>query len=296
MGRMARERILSEHLPEHRAAFVLEKARNLEGSSPPGADAEWTALLFELSESKMLRVEPGLLEAGLFAEASGPEGAERLVHFLASRGDAAGLAGTLATALSDGAHAGHAGFDLACSMAALRLELFDLAKAFWYRRCEAVSSKWVKPEDPVHLLVLWAELLHRTGRTSRPGFPYDHETHLPRNARECLLLALNLQGRYKGFDRRIIRLLMDMEGGDHIHLGILSDLSLRNRSDWRLGVELGFLNLACFRVGAGFEELEQARLEAKRQGRERAFMILLAAKDKGGLVTRALKKRSALHV
>lgn len=286
MGEKARERVLAEHLPVHRARRLLEAVEALDAPGCRGSDADWTALLLELDDSGMLKVDLRLLGVRLGGEAHAPEGAARLVRHLAGQGDMERLKGILVAALGQNVHAGHADFDLAASMAGLRLGQFDLAKAFWYRSIDGREKAWAKPDGPAHLLVLWAEELVRRGRVCRPGFPFDPAAHLPATALECLVWARELHGPSIELGRRMDGLLRDMEGGEHLRLGVLSDLSLRRRSDWRVGLELGLLDLKCFRVDAGLEEIAQARDMAESQGRVESFARVLAARDPHGRVAR----------
>jgi len=289
MGRRAHARVQAEHLPEHRAARVVDMARTVGPCRADGTDGHWTAMLQELHESGMLRVDPRLLDAGLGGMWSDPEAAARHLRFIAASRQDDRLGRVLVTAAKDGVHAGSLRFNLTASMAALRLEHMDLAKAFWYRAIDGRSHAWSRPESPAHLLVLWAEELARQGLAVRPGFPFDPGRHLPATALECLVWAGNLVGPGEDLSRRMNGLLRDMEGGEHLRLGVLSDLSLRRKRDWRVGLELGLLNIRCFRVDAGMEEIIQARLLAAEQGREQSFRRMLAARDAGGRVTEALE-------
>lgn len=288
MGQMARERIFAEHLPIHRAQRLLETIESLGAPKRQAAESDWTALLLELNDAGMLKINSRLLDPRLAKEAHTPDGATRLVRWLAGQGEMDKLKGILVAALGQNVHAGHADFDLAASMAGLRLGQFDLAKAFWYRHVAGREKAWAKPESPAHLLVLWAEELVRRGRVCRPGFPFDPAAHLPATALECLVWARELQGPNIELGRRMNALLRDMEGGEHLRLGVLSDLSLRERRDWRVGLELGLLNLKCFRVDAGLEEIAQAQALAEEQGRTQSFARALAAKDQQGRISQIL--------
>lgn len=163
-----------------------------------------------------------------------------------------------------------------------------MARGFWLARLKARQepSKALlePPADPRALLRLWARLLREEDRVQRPGFPFDPEVHVPDCAAECLLWALDLAPGDTELLREMDGLLASRPGLDQMRVGFLSELTLRQRQDWRLGLA----DLKCFRLEAGLEELAVALGQARAQGREQAFFRPLASRDPGGLLARSL--------
>lgn len=289
------ERVRREHLPIHRAARLLELAASCGENAARGPEADaWLGL------SRFLLWEPGRLPmrseqmAGLLAALPPwpPVLAARL-RFLAQAGDReAETLAVLAAVLADDLHPGEADVDLAGSMAALRLSRFDLAKQFWFRHIKALPrpSKALlePPADPAHLCALWARLPRRGLPPLRAGFPFDPARHLPTRSGECLFLALRLRPGDMALTRALEALLASCPGLEAMRLGLLSELTLRERADWRLGLAAGMADLKCFRLEPGLDELGLALENARAKGQEAAFRRALAARDPRGLLSRVL--------
>ena len=77
-------------------------------------------------------------------------------------------------------------------------------------------------------------------------------------------------------------------GWEALRLQALSYVSLRQRENWRLGLELGMTNCRAFRVQQGLEELALARHTAQTRGELHRFSALLAGMDVSGHVQKAL--------
>jgi len=111
---------------------------------------------------------------------------------------------------------------------------------------------------------------------------------VPACAAECLLWALDLAPGDTELLREMDGLLASRPGLEQMRVGFLSELTLRQRQDWRLGLALGLADLKCFRLEAGLEELSVALAQARAQGREQAFFRSLASRDPDGLLARFL--------
>ncbi|GEM_PF-445683 len=215
---------------------------------------------------------------------------------------------------------------LTCSMAALRRALdlggpnagrdrqasgLDLALDF-------ARSAGVAPLDgalppAVALLLAWAERLcavspqhegcHRGGQLQqgqgqedpqpdilprRGGFAFDTDRHLPANGLECLYLASALAPDEVSVLRRQEAKLAGDSGSEVLRLGVLSELGLRARGDWRVGLATGLCDLRVFRPGAGLAELALAAQWAREQGQAEAFALALALADPASRIRRAL--------
>ncbi|MEF2230182.1 MAG: glycosyltransferase [Pseudodesulfovibrio sp.] len=287
MGRAAFERVRAEHLAVHRARRILEYAADAAGNRARGPEAEaWTALAAAaLWEAGMLALPAGDVLARLEGVAPGGDVAESVLRIQAKAGKLRALEANVAALLGGELFADHAGLNLAGSMAALRLDHFDGAKAFWYRHCRASGGReCAPPRDPAGLLTLWARDLQRRDRTVRAGFPFDPGIHLPGSACECLLLLLHREPEHLPTLRRLDELLRPVAGLEQARVGFLSILTLHERDDWRLALEIGLADLQSFRLDSGLEELRLARSLARKAGQEPFFARALAARDPAGLV------------
>lgn len=291
-ARAAWEAVQARHLPGHRAASLLEIAASCgdRAETGPGA-AVWEGLArVQLFEAGRWPLTPEQARNLLNALPPEPPVLAARVRLAARHGAPEETRALLTALLAGGAAAGDTALDLAGSMAALRLDLWDLARQFWYRRLRAdkTGHQAEPPADPVHLCLLWARFLRARGPVLRSGFPFDPALDLPASAAECLLLALTLRPGDVDLTREMNQLLASRPGLDQLRLAYLSDLTLRRRRDWRLGLDIALADLKCFRLEAGLEELRLARRQALAEGRERAFGRALAGRDPGGLLARTL--------
>ena len=298
MALAAHERIAREHLPEHRARSLLDFAASLEPQASDGAGADRAAFamtLLTLWEAGRLDIAEAGRDFLLRALPLGPEGMAlrlRLAAVSGGTGDASRLAAVV-DAEQTREDAGTMPVDerlgAGCSVAALRAGEWDMAKRFWYRHAAAARlSRPEKPEDGPHLCRLWARELSRSGRLSRSGFAYEDGRHLPVSAAECLAEALRLDSEDLETHRQFEVLTRKVPGAEFVRLGLLSHLTLHERENWRLGLELGLLDLKIFRVEAGLEELRNAAVVAERAGRGSAFARALELRDRRGVIARAL--------
>jgi hypothetical protein len=113
---------------------------------------------------------------------------------------------------------------------------------------------------------------------------FDPAAHLPQSALECLVLAGEHAPGELDVYRDIARILATESGWDGLRIKALSHLSLHDRRDWRLGLELGLADCRAFRVREGLEEILAARGEARRQGQSGRFERFLAARDGSGRI------------
>jgi hypothetical protein len=288
------ERVQRDHLPGHRARAILDLAEDLPRNRAQGPEAGLFLGLarFRLWEAGRLPGDAGALD-GLLESLPGPLARAAQARFLVqSPGLGSRARAALAALWSAGPKARNLDADLAGSLGALRLEEWELARGFWLARLKARQqpSKALlePPADPRALLRLWARLLREEDRGLRPGFPFDPKAHVPACAAECLLWALDLAPGDTELLREMDGLLASRPGLEQMRVGFLSELTLRQRQDWRLGLALGLADLKCFRLEAGLEELSVALAQARAQGREQAFFRSLASRDPDGLLARFL--------
>lgn len=293
LGRAAWERVQREHLPAHRAARILDLARDLAPAAAAGREAElaWWLALANLHEAGMHPADADALAARLAALDAAPAQAA-LFRLLAREGRREAAVARMLELLESGAW-NQAEVDQAASAAALKLDLFDLAKRFWYRRWEARQredgrARFEQPRDPGHLHVLWAGELARLGRTMRPGLPFNESRHVPATALECLFAAKAVSGFDLELEHRLAALLAQVPGQEHMRLGLLSHRTLHRPRDWRAGLDLALVNLRAFRRDQGLADLAAARAAARQAGAEDRFLRALAARDPDRTVLAAL--------
>lgn len=140
------------------------------------------------------------------------------------------------------------------------------------------------------LLLAWARRLDAAHAHARGGFGFDAAKHLPASASECLHCALALRPGHTTALRASIDALGHEPGAEALRLGLLSDLGLRQRDDWRIGLELGLVNLQAFRPGPGLDEIRMAAHLAEAQGQAEHFLQALAHADANGHLRRALAR------
>jgi hypothetical protein len=288
MARRAWERVRREHLLEHRARALLDFAAELPARAATGAAAR-TA--FTLGLAHLRRAGMCALPAQALAQALAalPQEAEVLACRIALAAEEAPRDEALAlpySVLAGGALAGAMEVDLAGSMAGVQLGDFALARQFWARGAQARPAL---PADPARLCLSWAVRLAEVGLAGGGGFAYDAARHLPRSAVQCLHLARRLAPDDVEIIRRLAAMTEAQRGGEFTRVGILSELTLRDRGDWRAGLRLGLADLRVYRVEDGLAELRTARANAAAQGRSEAFVRALAALEPSGRALAAMK-------
>ena len=172
--------------------------------------------------------------------------------------------------------------NLAASVASLQVNEFTWAKTFWYRHLEDLGAQSVLPESPNALYALWAKDLQRRGLSLRSGFGFDQDRHLPAAAMECLLMLLKDTPEDLPTLRQMDGVLRPVFGTEQTRLGYLSMLTLFERDDWRLALEIALADLATYRLESGLEELHLARELAAKAGQESAFARVLKGRDPSG--------------
>ncbi len=297
MGRVAWERLQREHQPQHRLQALARMALGLHGAgcNVPGGSARRMELDFWLAQARCM--ESGLLNASLepvldaLGDSNGdPEcltAALRLMAAAGRSGDALNLALRLA---EGGVAPADCHFAISGASLALRQGRLDLARSFLSRyRAASGDAAILLPETPAGLHVVMGDILLRKGVLWRPGFSFDPDRHLPAVASECLFQARALEPENQALSRKCEALLRQLPGTELVRLGLLSDLALRNQTDFRLGLALGMANLQAFRVEQGLGELLQARVLAQSQGKAQAFERLLASHDPARRIRAALQ-------
>lgn len=294
MGMAARERVQAEHLPEHRLARLLSIASDATRCRATGSKArKWQAL------TEMAMWEAGLLSLPVTAILSHlaevDQDGEVMAALLRVQGAAQmhrAMGENLKTLLAENLCHDVLDVNLAGSMAALRLGEWDWAKSFWYRHLRCGPDRHtVPPADKDALLTLWAKELKRVDRVVRAGFSFNADHNLPMCAADCLVTILKEKPEHLPTLRLIDTMLRPVMGAEQSRVGFLSILTLFERNDWRLALEIALANLRSYRLESGLEELEIARSMARAQGQESMFDKALGVRDRSGLLSRHLAGR-----
>lgn len=291
MGMAARERVLAEHLPVHRAERMVEYAQEAGRNRATGEDeTKWMALAMAgLWEAGKISVSVHEVLDRLGTLAPDAEVTEAVLRVEATAGMVRLMADNVQAVLGGRLHEGSFDVNLTGSMACLRLDNWDGAKGFWYRHQQTSGMREsVPPANPISLLTLWAKELKRRDRNFRAGFPYNPGTHLPGAASECLIAALQDEPEHLPTLKLLDTVLRPIMGLEQARVGYLSILTLHEREDWRLALEIALANLKSYRLESGIEELRLAHELAKNGGQESMFVRALAARDKSGLLKEQL--------
>lgn len=291
MGMAARERVLAEHLPVHRARQMVDYAMDAARNRATGGEADkWMALsIAGLWESEKFSLPVGEVLKRLGSLPSDEDVAEAVLRVQAAAGMQKYMADNAQTLLGARLYESSFEVNLTGSMACLRLDNWDGAKGFWYRHQQTSGAREsVPPTDPTALLTLWAKELKRRNRIVRAGFPYTPSKHLPFAASECFIAILADQPEHLPTLRLLDTVLRPIMGLEQARVGYLSILTLHERSDWRLALEIALANLKSYRLESGLEELRLARELAKKVGQEAMFTRALASLDKSGLLAERL--------
>ena len=290
LGLHMRQRICSEHLPEHRAQALLAALARSTRSAAHGSEAAraWWLTLEQLWSADRIQITDPALERAFFSLPLSEDVLAALVRCTAnsSRNDFLRLA---VPVVQKEQYHDALSVNLAGAMSALRHAELTLARAFTLRQMRSQGRP--EPESmasPVSICLAWARELQRHDLHSRPGFVFNPQRHVPQSALECLVLASEYAPQDKEVYRALQQALARTSGWEALRLKALSYISLRERDNWRLGLELGMTNCQAFRVHQGLEELAVAHHTAQAQGEAQRFHALLAGMDVSGHVRKAL--------
>lgn len=285
IARAGWERVQASHLPAHRAAELLRFAETLPATATPVMDRRlaWLLARWELVRNRRQAGSLQELAASLADYGQHPDALTALLetqHLLKRPQEALRLAVDI---IRHPDLSRHVPLAAACSVLGLYQNQFEFA-----RQCLLLQGEPRRPETPLALLHGWAAQLSRLGHTAFPGRLFQPRLHLPACAADCLFLAMELAPHDVETSRRLESLLAACGGWEHIRLGLLSDISLRRREDWRTGLALALANLRAFRLKEGLEEALLALHSARSQGKEGQFARRLEALDPGGIIAKTL--------
>lgn len=279
------DRVQASHLPQHRVGELLAFLQTVPASPPAGINRAlaWRLARWELVRNKR---HPGDLEKtaqSLTAYTGHPEAMAAILEtywLVGKRQEALALAVQI---MQHPTFIKHPSLVAACSGLALCVDQFALAKQF-----TSMITDVRKIETPCALLLHWAALLCRHGLSAYPGRNFEPLTHLPVCGTDCLFFAMHFAPGDVQVTRRLEALLATCGGYEHIRLGLLSDLSLRKREDWRTSLNLSLANLRAFRLQQGIEEAILALQSARAQGKEGQFIRFLQGMDASGYLAQTL--------
>lgn len=289
MGRAAYERVQNEHLAQHRIESILQYANGASKSRATGQDAKkWLAInIASMWESGMMSLTASDVLLRLSKLSQDVDVAVSTLRIQARAGMDKVIEENLTTLLAGGMFKDSIDLNLAASSAALRVENWDAAKAFWYRHLQAEqNTKILPPNNPKELLSLWAKELKRKNRVFRGGFPFNPEVHLPYTAMDCLVSILDGEPEDVSTLKLVDAMLRSYKELDQARIGFLSILTLHERQDWRFVFELAMANFRCCRLEVGMEELKLAIKLASEHGQEKALSMALKARGQSRLMAR----------
>lgn len=301
IGRAARARVQAEHLPQHRAATLLQLAASIPANRATGQEAarlEWLAEV-QLSRNALLKLSiPWLLERGkaFGHDAEVLAATLRLAAESGRKQDALELARALLTSPQSGNAEQAAQFELAATASAAALQLGDIplarAHLLAYARTLPVPPRGASGMRPVDIALFWAEQCRKAGRPAQPGSRFAPERGaLPECAHEFLLLAHHLQEDIP--DRvRILEtfsaLTIQLPAYTAYAAGLLAELSMRQPENWRVQMDCAFAFLKAARVEAGLIDMQTAWQCAVKAGQQKSFLRVLAARPSHAYIMRFL--------
>jgi hypothetical protein len=293
MGRAARERVVRDHLPEHRAKRVLVMASELGGISRSRSGTDLLLTLHGLALRGERLMGQDRLERSLASLPATPESLGALIQSATMGRSADKVMAVVLPILDSRQYEEELEVNVAGSTACLAVGDWATALQFWYRHLQGAMSGGERPNDPGRLYALWARELSRSGRTLRPGLMFDPKTHLPETALECLVMAHERSPDDMGILRSLDALARDVRGMEPLRMQLLSHQSLHDQESWRIGLELALVNLRAFRKREGLEELELAFALARKRSKEEPFLSMLMSRDPSGRILRSLKETIA---
>lgn len=315
IGRAAANRVRKEHLPEHRARFVVERGKGLTRNRLTGSAADlafWIIVALQyrngtLTLSPLAHAEKGLaLVQGelarkrdhipdalvaqaltqvlcLFAEgqasSAAPERALLLCRDLLARWQAPPC-----NTGDSQSHAplGTVSLEPAAAASAFCLSRGDivLARAF-YALYSGKEGKDGLPMRPGELCAAWAAAFRKQGTLSLSGFRFVPERNmLPESALAWFLFARHLEPEsFPGLLGRLESLLEDAPAYLSLYIGFLAEHCLVAQREWRPQLDYGLACIRGCRVEAGLFELGEAWVKAKQAGQERLFQARLRARS-----------------
>ncbi|MGV7003661.1 glycosyltransferase family protein [Desulfovibrio sp. QI0442] len=282
IGKAAQQRVLKNHLQEHRAAGLMGMLPSLAAQTMDHGAAE---RVFALACIQWARSNPAyekhLPAMGALLEHQPPHPdvlAMRLRLLLESwqLEEARSLLVMILGADSGSSRLddGESSLDLhtACAVAALRLGELPLYMVCFEQqrhRCPDIPA----PQDVFQACLVWADILADTGRFCQPGFHFDPMRHCPETAFEMTQMAQQFIEDDKSARQWVQKMALcsDKTPFCHLALDYKARLSLDAPGDWRANLDYAMACLNNFLLDDGLAEASQAYELARSAGREDAF-------------------------
>ncbi|WP_320006312.1 glycosyltransferase [Maridesulfovibrio sp.] len=291
MGQAAHARVQAEHLAVHRIEKILDYVKDGSRNRASGADAgRWLAItLAAMWESGMhnLPVHDVLSRLAAFKQVESL--VVSMLRVQAASGMYQMLEDNIMALLGSEFLVDSFDLNLTGSTAALRLDNWDAAKAFWYRQQKSMgAAAMLPPKTPKDLLILWTKDLKRRNRIFRGGFPFNPGLHLPYSAVDCLMVAYDSCPGDPEVAKLIDVMIRPFKELDQIRGDYLLGYAGTEPQDWRVLFELGITDLHSYRLDQGMKNIALSEIIAREQGQERAFAMTLKARDDSGMISRRL--------
>lgn len=298
LGRAAWERVRRDHQPAHRVEALGRLALSAQaGAGASGVDGErlfWLAAGRAL-ESNLLAATPEEVIRELARFQEDPDCLVSILSILTLGGQARDALHLGLRFAADGFARDGASFQSCLCALALRQQEFPLALRLYEDFAKAAGEPRRPVESPARLYAALAESVARRDLNCRPGFPFDPAKHLPATASEFFHMSLTCVPDDVEVLRKAEALLRAVPGSELYRMGYLSEISLRNREDFRLGLALGLVDLKLFRIDQGLDELRVARQQARSAGKLASFERILAAQDPHGRIRAALAQANRVQ-
>lgn len=156
---------------------------------------------------------------------------------------------------------------------ALLLNRNDLAKFFIWRYLKALNRPCPDLKTKLDYFWFWAKEFFRQQILAREGFLFEANYHLPRSCLEWLVLILQQDQKNKQALSLCKNVCKQIPGLKGLLLQVESWLSLLEPDNWRLNLELAKTNWQNFRITQGQEELALAWEKAKEQEATHLFYL-----------------------
>ncbi|WP_027184054.1 glycosyltransferase [Desulfovibrio inopinatus] len=283
-ARRAYEAVRNRHMAVHRAQALLDLVGKTSQTALTGQDADFQLqlTLAHLFLAHLIAIRPASVVQGLARHIHYPEAAAltlRVFWFMQAKEEAKKAA---LFALTQNSHHTSLDFNLTGAVIGLRCNMWEMAKAFWFRQCRAENQPLTPVNGPTDLLVRFADVCIKHDKIANLGFPFNDEEHLPLTTVDLLAEAVSLDINNHRLVRRFESILSRYSGLELQRIGLLSNISLHFRDDWRLSLKLAGLNARAFRIRDALEEFELARATAQRLGKIDIFKRSAQSREMAG--------------
>ncbi len=289
-ARRAYEAVRARHMAVHRAEALLSLVSSAPRTALTGQDADLQLqlCLAQLFLAYLIPIKSARVIKGLARHIHHAEAAALTLRIFWSIQAKDEAQKAVIYALTQHTHENSLDFNLTGATIALQCGMWDIAKAFWYRQCNADGIPSIPIHDPNDLLIHFAEQCLKHGKLSTLGFPSNREEHLPSTALDLFAEAISKDINNHKLARQFEAALSRHPGLELERIGLLSNISLHYRDDWRLGLKLAELNARAFRRKHALEEFELANIAAQQLGKKDAFQSTLRHREQSSWLSKQI--------